>query len=117
MLGLKNKGKFCRLPTEKIYLMGSTLDQQNRVRLWQYDSLSLQTAVSQAREQIYLENHPVDSVYVKCKLDDPSLTPTAISFPSHQHDNLLPQTDFCAYRMHSQSDFKGLGLTCFPYFQ
>ena len=83
MLNLKHLRKYpcprCKTPAERIHLLGSVMDRRNRLNLRRYDSNTTQTAISEARKKILIDNHPVNSVHVKRKLNDPTLVPIMVS--------------------------------------
>ena len=83
LVNIRNMSEFpcprCKVPMDKIYLIGSKMDRRNRARLKRSDSHAHQEAVSAARAEIYKNNHPVTSIFVTCKLKDPSLVPATVS--------------------------------------
>ena len=68
----------CLIPKDRTDLLGTKRDQKQRTTLARVDDLSYKAKISSAREIIYQNKHPVDSVLVQRILKSQSLVPTEV---------------------------------------
>ena len=84
MVGIKHLGgcpcPWCKILTKDIPLLGTKSDRNTRCILKRYDNLDQKTAISNARQAIYVKNCGVTSVAVERELDAESLTPASVRF-------------------------------------